>query len=177
MPSSQIENISTVVGWIADLQPKSILDIGVGFGKYGVLTREYTDIREGRYHREDWKVTIDGIEIFDGYYNPIWEIYDRVYCQDAVALLPHLKNYELILLCDVIEHFEKPVGESVLRECIRMATKAVIVSTPSGSYSQGDMFNNDFERHKSEWTINDFQGWKLRFDGYCLSALFRKDLP
>ncbi|HQL71490.1 MAG TPA: hypothetical protein PLA77_11700 [Bacteroidales bacterium] len=175
MPSSQIANISTITGWIADIQPASILDVGVGFGKYGVLAREYTDVRAGRYRRSEWKVTIDGIEIYSPYYNPIWQIYDRIYCEDVVAFLPHLRNYELILLCDVIEHFEKPVGESILRECMKIATHAVIVSTPSGPYPQGPMHGNEHERHKSEWKIEDFRGWMLRFEGYCLSALYRKN--
>jgi len=73
MPSSQIANISTITGWIAEIQPASILDVGVGFGKYGVLAREYTDVRAGRYRRGEWKVTIDGIEIYSPYYNPIWK--------------------------------------------------------------------------------------------------------
>ena len=177
MPSSQIENITTIVRWIAEIDPASILDVGVGFGKYGVLAREYTDLRHGRYHRRDWKVVIDGIEIFDPYVNPTWDIYDRVFCEDAVELLPHLKNYELVLLCDVIEHLEKPVGQAMLAECRRMATRAVIVSTPLGQFPQDPIHGNEHERHRSEWTEKDFPGFTLRFEGHCLSGILRKVLP
>ncbi|HOT98867.1 MAG TPA: class I SAM-dependent methyltransferase [bacterium] len=174
MPSSQPDNISTVVKWIVEIDPVSVLDVGVGFGKYGVLAREYTDIRHGRYHRQDWKVVIDGIEVFQPYYNPIWEIYDRIYSEDLVELLPHLKNYELILLCDVIEHLEKPIGLAVLAECRRMATRAVIVSTPLGYYPQEAMHGNKYERHRSEWTEKEFPGFTLRSENRCLSGLYWK---
>lgn len=174
MPSSQPDNISTIVKWITEIDPASILDVGVGFGKYGVLAREYTDLRHGRYYRKDWKVVIDGIEIFDPYVNPVWDIYDRVFCEDAVELLHHLKNYELVLLCDVIEHFEKSVGHAVLAECRRMATRAVIVSTPVIRYPQDPMHGNEHERHRSEWCQEDFPGFTFRFEGCCLSGLYRK---
>jgi len=177
MPSSQIENISTITGWIAALDPCSILDVGVGFGKYGVLTREYTDVRHGRYKKDDWSVVIDGIEIFEPYFNPVWQVYNRVYCQDALALLPHLKNYELVLLGDVIEHFRKKEGRRLLDACMRMATLAVIVSTPLGPYPQGALCGNEHERHLSEWTPRDFEGWRLKFEGGCLSAMYRKKKP
>jgi len=174
MPSSQPDNISTVVKWIVEIDPASVLDVGVGFGKYGVLAREYTDIRHGRYQRKEWKVVIDGIEIFSPYYNPICDIYDRVYGQDVKELLPHLKNYELVLICDVLEHLTKDDGIQVLAECKRMATKAVIVSTPFGPYPQDTCFGNENERHISEWKVNDFEGWTMRLDGPCLSCFYRK---
>jgi len=177
MPSSQPENISTIVKWIDEVDPRSMLDVGVGFGKFGVLAREYTDIRHGRYEQKEWQVVIDGIEVFSRYCNPVWQVYNRVYCQDAIELLPHLKNYELILLGDVIEHFSRLEGRAVLDACMRLATKAIIVSTPLGPYPQGALFGNTHERHQSEWKVADFPGWELRFDGRCLSCLFRKKAP
>ena len=54
---------------LGERQPLRILDVGVGFGKWGHLFREYTDINEAehdpaRYARENWRVQIDGIEGF-----------------------------------------------------------------------------------------------------------------
>jgi hypothetical protein len=43
------------------------MEIGVGFGKYGLLLREYLEIwGEGEVY-EDWLRKIDGIEIFEAY--------------------------------------------------------------------------------------------------------------
>lgn len=41
MPSSFHEALSIVVPFVIDLAPVRILDVGVGFGKYGFLFREY----------------------------------------------------------------------------------------------------------------------------------------
>ncbi len=46
MPSSRPNTIPTVIHLVRQLKPKSILDVGVGFGKWGHLFREYTDINE-----------------------------------------------------------------------------------------------------------------------------------
>ena len=67
MPSSRANTIPTVIHLLRQLEPGSILDVGVGFGKWGHLFREYTDILKAehdpsRYQRANWKVRIDGIE-------------------------------------------------------------------------------------------------------------------
>lgn len=41
MPSSFHEALSVVVPFVIDLAPASILDVGVGFGTYGLLFPEY----------------------------------------------------------------------------------------------------------------------------------------
>jgi len=176
MPSSQIENISTITQWIAGLNPRSILDVGVGFGKYGVLAREYTDIRNGRYWRKDWKTIIDGIEIFTKYKNPCWDIYNSIFEADAREMVQSLRNYEVILLCDILEHFEKGEALALLHRCRTIATKAVIVSTPHGKYEQGAAFGNEHERHLSEWFVCDFdQADSFESSEDCLSAIYLKE--
>ena len=44
MPTSDMHNIVPILTIMQHLQPRSVLDIGCGFGKYGVLLREYLDI-------------------------------------------------------------------------------------------------------------------------------------
>ena len=48
MPSSQYYHISKIMEMIISLNPKSVLDIGSGFGKFGVLCREYLELWDGR---------------------------------------------------------------------------------------------------------------------------------
>jgi len=171
------ENISTVVRWITCVDPKSVLDVGIGFGKYGVLAREYTDIRHGRYRKEGWKTQIDGIEIFELYRNLVWQVYDKIYIGDALTLIDSLVNYELILLGDVIEHFAKVDGMTLLTKCQQHSTKAVIVSTPFGNYPQDAVFGNEHEWHLSMWLPEDFSDgkWERQIDGGCITAIYRKD--
>lgn len=44
MPTSTWKNISTFIEIIRSVQPRSFLDIGIGFGRWGLLVREYTDV-------------------------------------------------------------------------------------------------------------------------------------
>ena len=162
MPSSRSNHIPTVLNVVKQLRPASILDIGTGFGKWGFLLREYTDIASSehdhaRYSKGNWRVQIDGIEGFEPYVTPVHRyVYDNIYVGDARALLPQLDRYDVILMCDVIEHLEKPEGTALLKECQRHANRAVIVSTPSKFVPQGPACGNDMEVHRSHWTGQHF---------------------
>ena len=39
MPFSQSSQLASIVGFMEGVQPKSILDVGVGLGQYGFLAR------------------------------------------------------------------------------------------------------------------------------------------
>src|SRR6058998_2601883 len=104
MPSSRPNTIPTVIHIVKQLRPASILDIGVGFGKWGHLFREYTDILEAehdpvRYRRENWRVRIDGIEGHAAYLTEMHRfLYNEVHVGDALVLIKALSNYDLIFL-------------------------------------------------------------------------------
>jgi hypothetical protein len=55
MGTSDAANIPFVVSELQRLQPQSILDVGMGFGKWGVLAREYLDVWGGRCRPADWR--------------------------------------------------------------------------------------------------------------------------
>lgn len=75
---------------IIKIKPKSVLDIGIGFGKYGFLSREYTDIYRGNYF--EWKTRIDGIEGFKKYVTKLQRIiYDNIYIGNAIKIIKKLK--------------------------------------------------------------------------------------
>ena len=48
MPSSQHYHISKIMDLIISVKPFSVLDVGSGFGKYGVLCRKYLELWDGR---------------------------------------------------------------------------------------------------------------------------------
>jgi len=43
MPSSHLLQLNEIMQLIFLTKPQSLLDIGVGFGKYGVLAQEYSN--------------------------------------------------------------------------------------------------------------------------------------
>ena len=163
MPSSRPNTIPTVIHLLRQLQPRSILDVGVGFGKWGHLFREYTDINAAerdppRYHRENWQVRIDGIEGHAAYLTELHRyVYNDIHVGDACDLLPKLPNYDLIFMGDIIEHFDKPKGLELLQVAVAKANKAVIVSTPKFETAQESLCANELERHRSLWSARDFK--------------------
>lgn len=144
------------------LKPKSILEIGTGFGKYGFLFREYLDIwnaaaNPSQLKPENWQVRIDGIEIFEPYIGELQRmIYNHLYIGDATTVIDELGTYDLIFLGDVIEHFPKEEGRRLLHKCLEHAQTAVIVTTPNYFNPQGAEYGNERETHHCLWTDEDF---------------------
>lgn len=64
MPTSWYQAIPNILTQVKSINPQSILDIGVGFGKYGLLFRDLLEIPLERYSKGTWKVKMDGIEVF-----------------------------------------------------------------------------------------------------------------
>jgi len=154
MPSCRPEVIPTIVNLILKWKCKSVLEVGPGFGKWGVLLREYMEIwNNGVFHKDEWKGKIDCVEIFEEYCNPIWDcVYDTVYIGSVMDYLNILKNYDLILMVDVIEHLSKDEGIILLNNI----KGKYIVSTPNYDSPQGESFDNVYETHKSRWHKRDF---------------------
>ena len=167
MPSSRPNIIPVVINLLRQIQPQSILDVGVGFGKWGHLFREYTDIQESerdpeRYRRDNWQVQIDGIEGFPGYLTPMHHyLYNRIHTGDALEVIQKLGRYDLVFMGDIIEHLEKENGMELLRQAVAHAHKAVIVSTPKYDTHQGALCGNDLERHRSVWHEKDFHQFNV----------------
>jgi len=178
MPSSRPNTIPIIINLLRQLQPQSILDVGVGFGKWGHLFREYTDIQESehdpaRYRRENWKVQIDGIEGYPDYLTEMHRyLYNQLYTGDALEIIKKASMYDLVFLGDIIEHFEKEAGLELLRQAIAHARKAVIVSTPKYETNQGDLCGNQLERHRSLWREKDFH----QFTGAIVKTIDRGTL-
>ena len=159
MPTSQWANITPLLDIIMDLSPRPgrVLDVGVGFGKFGFLCKEYLTFWDRP--EPNSQVRVDGIEAFPDYLGPIQqEIYNSLHIGDARDLLPRFPDdeYDLVLLIDVLEHFTRGDGLNVLSECRRIG-KVVIVCTPSWFFPQQDAFGNPYERHRSLWCRKDFR--------------------
>lgn len=164
MPTSSYLQLNEITQLMYQARPQSVLDIGVGFGKYGVLAREYLEFWGAAAEYDQWTRRIDGIEVFDKYLTPLHEyIYDNVYRGDARDILPKLTfTYDLILLIDVIEHFDLGEGMRMVDLCLKKG-RNVIVATPKNTTAQEDAFGNPFERHRCQWEHRHFEQFSPRF--------------
>lgn len=164
MPTSWIESIPEILSTIDEFKPNSILDIGIGFGKYGVLLREKLELPYERYNKADWTVRIDGIEAFKDYQNPIHNyVYDKVYYDTIHNCIEKLPKYDVVLLIDVLEHFEKKEGKEIIKKIMKHTNKALIISTPLYPSPQGEYLSNKYEEHKSRWTQLDFTDFDFQY--------------
>jgi hypothetical protein len=157
MPSSHYFQLNEIVDLIALTDPIKVLDIGVGFGKYGFLAREYLELWQDGGEYQKWERQIDGIEAFEPYITPVHKfIYNNIFIGNAIDILPSLQDkYDLILMIDVFEHFTVEEGRRVLGEC-RKKGKNILISVPLAMSAQEAVYGNPFETHKYAWKREDF---------------------
>lgn len=163
MPTSSYENMQIFLRGIRFFSNEinCLLDVGVGFGKYGVLSREYLDVWNGRYSKRSWNTKIHGVEIFKRYRNPIHKyVYDKVFYQDVVKFSKRMQTYDVISMVDAIEHLEKEDGEKLIAQFQRKVNVFVYLAFPDGhrdeALCQGAVFGNNSEAHISRWTTDEF---------------------
>lgn len=162
MPSSHYAPIVDIIKLMIEYSPSSILDVGCGFGRWGFLAREFLDIQSDRYFKNDWKIKIDAVEIFQKYITKHHEyIYDNIFIENVESFVNKKIQYELIIAGDVIEHFDKNKGIEIIKKLYSLADKALICMIPIGdSWSQGDHCGNTFEKHLSIWNKKDIRRLK-----------------
>jgi len=142
-------------------QPKTILDVGIGYGIYGPAFRQWLDMGVRPY-----KTIIDGVEGFAEYRSAAWEEYDGIIIQDIADFNTGFK-YDMIVFSDVIEHFDKLTGAHVVNKLKSFLNPGGIlfIGTPAVWLAQTDVHGNNLERHRSFWTLADFPGCEVILDG------------
>jgi hypothetical protein len=167
MPSSHPYQLNEILELIIGTNPGKLLDIGIGFGKYGFLAREYLELWQPDSVYGDHKRQIDGIEAFEAYLTPLHHlIYDHIFTGDAKEVLPTLTGqYDLILMIDVFEHFTYEDGLKILEQC-RRCGRNILISVPRVMSVQEDVYGNPYETHRYNWSRKDFSGIPDKFFVY-----------
>lgn len=178
MPTSHSGQINTIVDLVVAIDPKSILDIGIGHGKYGFLSREYLDVASDDVTYQHHKIRIDGIEGFPEYITDLQRlIYDEIFVGNALEVIDTIdRQYDLILMIDVFEHFTKEDGEAILAKCLKKA-KHVLISCPKHMHEQGEDHGNKYQEHKFQWRKVHFKQYNSVFipNFYSLITLIGPD--
>ncbi|MEW6444291.1 MAG: tetratricopeptide repeat protein [bacterium] len=186
MPISTSGHISHCLSLILSLAPRSVLDVGCGFGLWGFLCREYLDVARARVRPQDWQIRIDGIELFEPYIMDHQRaLYDRLIIADIREAAPRIDAYDLIIAGDVIEHLEKREGEEVLRHLYDRALRALLVNIPLGpGWDHPEAYGNPGELHRSRWEVEDFLAYPCTFQEFRIPTgarygvfFCRKDAP
>lgn len=160
MPSSTWAHTSTVQDIIWKYQPESVLDIGVGAGRWGFLLREQLETFRGRFNKEEWKTRIVGVEIWPKYIKDYHKyLYDSIFIGDVRDYVKRCKeSFDLIIAGDVIEHLEKEEGVKLIQILRILCNKCLTICLPLGSgYKQGEVKGNKAEAHLSIWEEKDLE--------------------
>lgn len=176
MPTSFLDLVPLIINNIESVKPKSVLDIGSGYCKYGHLIREYVD-------KYPWQIRLDSIEGFSQYskrincnpYDHYWygtlEEFDPAYWETGF-----IAKYDLGLMIDVIEHWEKDQGKEMITKALEICDQ-LLISTPTNPAAQGAEYGNELEVHKSQWTDLDFAqlgNWVPIFSGHAVVGFLSK---
>lgn len=160
MPSSYVDSFAPIVKAIIARSPRRVLDIGPGWGKYGLACREYLPDLQ----------TLDAIEVPQGRQRTQAAIYDTVFIGDArFAPEAFYRVYDLVLLIDVIEHFPKERGHELLHR-IQAAGPGTLVATPKWFFEQHDD-DNPHEEHLSFWAWDDLAPYGIDADVSTIDAV------
>lgn len=165
MPIGSFSLVPHIANRLCTTRPSRLLDLGIGFGLYGGVVREWID--QGV---QPWKSYLVGVEVFGAYGNPMWDLYDLVFVESIEDYLARpAEQFDCILLTDVIEHFTREQGVPILSTLAeRLAPGGhLIVGTPGAFFEQGAVYGNEYERHRSLWSGDDFlsRGFSLMLDG------------
>lgn len=132
----------------------SLLDLGCGSNSPVKFIKDIVPIRVGvdLFNPSVEKSLRDGIHTDYKIYNVL----------EVDTLFPP-KSFDLTVASDLIEHLEKEQGYKLLEVMESLALKKVIILTPNGFLKQGVYDGNEYQVHKSGWSVQDFRqrGYKV----------------
>lgn len=160
---SHSENIPKILQAVDSISPKRVLDIGTGFGKFGLLVREWYLSKRAKIEIIPTNdIVIDCCEITEYFINLPYHnsLYDHHFHQSFFELKNKLEDaqYDLILMIDVVEHYPKEEVKKWLREIIDK--NKILISTPKEVTMYTQHYYGDSNHHKSQWTKEDFNEFK-----------------
>lgn len=144
MPSSNLLCAPEVIQLVHEVDHTRVLDVGPGYGKYGVLLREYTRGIERLDAVEAWAPYVD---------ERLRCVYNHVYQRDVLLLSDReLRSYDVVLMVDVIEHLAKGDALALLERI----EGSVVICTPRDWFQNPEADEIWSEAHRSHWTVDEF---------------------
>jgi SAM-dependent methyltransferase len=165
MPIGSHSIISHVARALEDVRPRRVLDLGIGFGFYGAVVRQWLDLGV-----RPWKTYLAGVEAWGGYSNPLWDVYDLVTVKSIQDYLQSChEEFDFVIMNDVLEHLVPEEGRQILGQIDSVLSPGgrLIVGTPARFFEQGAVNGNEFERHRSFWTAEQLRplDFEILLDG------------
>ena len=166
MGTSNWQNIPYTIEALMKAEPRRVLDVGVGYGRWGMVIREFCELWFNRVHRSTWNIWVEGVEAYEPNVDDYHKyFYNKIHLGDFSQIYRTLDgNWDVIIFGDVLEHFTKNDSYTLLDWSLDHASY-VLINIPIGSeWPQDEMYENRFERHLSEWEPEDFESFgRIRY--------------
>lgn len=152
-------NITDVLEIIRKVNPVKVLDVNVGFGRWGILCRELLERdNNGKIKRPDlWNMKIDGVENIDTNclhnYHDIF--YDNIYRQNIQGFLKnHVALYDITIFSDVLEHVQRETARDMIKDAMDIS-RFILIYVRLGNHDEMEKGN----QYVSKWEEKDFSNY------------------
>lgn len=114
-----------------------------------------------------------GIEIFDAYLQEAQKLHTHSdYIKaDCTRIEFKPRSFDIVLALDVIEHLSKEQGLELIGKMKSWARKKVIIQVPNQQTPQGALDNNEFQRHRSGYRVEELVKLGFGVKGIGLKVL------
>lgn len=157
------ENITQILKEVVIQNPSRILDVGFGFGKYGLLCREA--IMSDRAEKKDLTpaddIYIMGLEMADYFFTLKWATapYNEVKKIEKDETITTSQKFDLALMIDVTEHHVEEESKRQIKNILEVSDK-VLISTPKNTCMYREHYYGvDCPRHEMQWTQEMFESF------------------
>lgn len=141
---------------------RSILDVGCGNGIFFSLintNKKYDGMGVDLFHKYILMARKTGA-------------YTKVIEKDIRKINFSSRSFDVVISSQVVEHLTKKEGFNLLVKMEVIAKKRVIIGTPNGHFHQEAYDENDLQKHKSHWSVKDFQDRGYKVYGQGLKAVY-----
>ena len=134
------------------IKPRTVVDFGAGGGKKGRLLREVLGKSARLIAIEGCAATAQMLRGQD--------VYDEVHCELLQTwILGAAERYDLATFGDVLEHLTPREVHRVIRQAQRQFSE-IILTVPLGDVTQGEIYGNPLEVHRTCITGGFFDRYK-----------------
>ncbi|MFE0503192.1 3' terminal RNA ribose 2'-O-methyltransferase Hen1 [Peribacillus butanolivorans] len=151
-----------IVDTVSQMNPRSIVDFGSGEGKLSVRLGFVEGIKEILAVEPSQTATIKALGRFEKVKNKEKFVVPETLWGSLFYYDERLKNKDVIILCEVIEHIDEYRLPKVLDTILHdYQPNALIITTPNREYNEvydmeDVLRHND---HRFEWTRAEFRQW------------------
>lgn len=149
MPVSYHEPYHEYQRWVNRMKPKSLWDIGMGYGNIGAMAKVIVP-----------EMKLYGVDVFMPYLVDVAshaKEFEAIIVADIRDLIFKLWPVDMTVAFDVIEHLPRQDGIDVIQYLKSISKMGLLVSVPIVDYPQDPIYGNEAERHLTQWKVPEME--------------------